>query len=374
MEKRKWYNTGIETSLLGFGAMRLKTVDGEIDEELGFKLFDMAYKAGINYFDTALPYTDRKNEIFVGKALKRYPRESFYLASKLSLFCFDTPEEAKKSVDMQLERLQTDYLDFYLIHALNKKSFQRFKDWNMLETVLEWKKQGKIRHIGFSFHDDLDTFKEILDYYDWEFVQIQLNYMDTDIQQGIEGYKMLEERKIPVVVMEPVKGGKLAAFNEDSAKPFKEYSDASLASWALRWVGSLPGVKVLLSGMNSEDQVIDNLNTFNNFKPLNEEELKRVTDVRERIKNATKVGCTACKYCMPCPAGVDIPGNFSLFNDYAMYKNKDYVGWIYQGIKKNKGEATNCIECYSCVEKCPQHIEIPEKLKEMVKEMDFLFK
>ena len=374
MEKRKWYNTGIETSLLGFGAMRLKTINGEIDEELGYKLFDMAYKAGINYFDTALPYTDRKNEIFVGKALKRYPRESFYLASKLSLFCFDTPEEAKKSVDMQLERLQTDYLDFYLIHALNKKSFQRFKDWNMLETVLEWKKQGKIRHIGFSFHDDLDTFKEILDYYDWEFVQIQLNYMDTDIQQGIEGYKMLEERKIPVVVMEPVKGGKLAAFNEDAAKPFKEYSDSSLASWALRWVGSLPGVKVLLSGMNSEDQVIDNLNTFNNFKPLNEEELKRVADVRERIKNATKVGCTACKYCMPCPAGVDIPGNFSLFNDYAMYKNKDYVGWIYQGIKKNNGEATNCVECYSCVEKCPQHIEIPEKLKEMVKEMDFLFK
>ena len=374
MEKRKWYNTGIETSLLGFGAMRLKTVDGEIDEELGFKLFDMAYKAGINYFDTALPYTDRKNEIFVGKALKRYPRESFYLASKLSLFCFDTPEEAKKSVDMQLERLQTDYLDFYLIHALNKKSFQRFKDWNMLETVLEWKKQGKIRHIGFSFHDDLDTFKEILDYYDWEFVQIQLNYMDTDIQQGIEGYKILEDKKIPVVVMEPVKGGKLAAFSDEAAKPFKEYSTASLASWALRWVGTLPGVKVILSGMNSIDQLEDNLNTFNNFKPLDSEEQKRIEDVRKRIKKLTAVGCTSCQYCMPCPAGVNIPYNFTIYNDYKMYGNKDWVEWQFGGLKNNNADASACVECQSCVEKCPQHIEIPERLKDMRKDLDFLFK
>ena len=375
MEKRKWYDMGIETSLLGFGAMRLKTVDGEIDEELGFKLFDMAYNAGINYFDTALPYTDRKNEIFVGKALKRYPRDSFYLASKLSLFCFDTPEEAKKSVDMQLERLQTDYIDFYLVHALNRNSFQRFKGWNMLETVLEWKKQGKIRHIGFSFHDSYDVFEDILNYYDgWEFVQIQLNYMDTDIQQGIKGYELLKERKIPVVVMEPVKGGKLAAFNEKAATPFKEYSDASLASWALRWVGSLPGVKVLLSGMNSEEQVIDNLNTFNNFKPLNEEEQKRVLEVRDRIKKLTAVGCTACEYCMPCPAGVNIPRNFSIFNDYYMYMNRDSANWAYQGLAKNNAGASSCVECRSCVDKCPQHIDIPEKLKEMMKEMDFLFK
>lgn len=375
MEKRKWYNTNIETSLLGFGAMRLKTVDGEIDEELGFKLFDMAYNAGVNYFDTALPYTDRKNEIFVGKALKRYPRESFYLASKLSLFCFDTVEEAKKSVDMQLERLQTNYLDFYLVHALNKKSFQRFKDWGMLETVLEWKRQGKIRHLGFSFHDSLDVFKEILEYYDgWEFVQIQLNYMDVDIQQGIEGYKILEEKKIPVVIMEPVKGGKLASFSDEVAKPFKDYSNASYASWALRWVGTLPGVKVILSGMNSEEQLKDNLETFNNFKPLSEKELSIVEDVRERIKKLTKVGCTSCKYCMPCPAGVNIPGNFWVYNDYAMYNNKESARWNFSDIANKNSKATNCVECRACVDKCPQGIDIPEKLKSMVNEMEFLFK
>ena len=375
MEKRKWYDKDIETSLLGFGAMRLKTVNGEIDEELGFRLFDMAYNAGVNYFDTALPYTDRKNETFVGKALKRYPRESFYLASKFSLFCFNKAEEAKKSIDIQLENLQTNYIDFYLIHALNKNSFQRFKEWGLLETVLEWKKQGKIKHLGFSFHDDLNTFKEILNYYDgWEFVQIQLNYMDVDIQQGIEGYKILEEKKIPVVIMEPVKGGKLAAFNEEAAKPFKEYSDASLASWALRWVGTLPGVKVILSGMNDEQQVIDNLNTFNNFKPLNDDEQKRVAVVREMIKKATKVGCTACEYCMPCPAGVMIPRNFSIYNDYAMYKNIDYTSWRYEDIKNNNGGPDVCVECRMCVDKCPQHIDVPEKLKDMIKDLDFLFK
>lgn len=375
MEKRKWYDKDIETSLLGFGAMRLKTVDGEIDEELGFKLFDMAYNAGVNYFDTALPYTERKNEIFVGKALKRYPRESFYLASKLSLFCFDTPEEAKKSVDMQLERLQTDYIDFYLVHALNKNSFQRFKDWNMLETVLEWKRKGKIRHLGFSFHDSYEVFEDILNYYDgWEFVQIQLNYMDTDIQQGIKGYKVLEEKKIPVVIMEPVKGGKLAAFNPKAAEPFTEYSNNSIASWALRWVGSLPGVKVILSGMNSEEQVKDNLETFNNFKPLNEEEQRRVLLVRDKIKELTAVGCTSCKYCMPCQAGVNIPFNFTIYNDYKMYNNKDWVEWQFEGLKNKKADASACVECRSCVDKCPQHIDIPEKLKEMVEELDFLFK
>ena len=198
--------------------------------------------------------------------------------------------------------------------------------------------------------------------------------MDTDIQQGIKGYEVLKERKIPVVVMEPVKGGKLAAFNEKAATPFKEYSDASLASWALRWVGSLPGVKVLLSGMNSEEQVIDNLNTFNNFKPLNEEEQKRVLEVRDRIKKLTAVGCTACEYCMPCPAGVNIPRNFSIFNDYYMYMNRDSANWAFQGLAKNKAGASSCVECRLCVDKCPQHIDIPEKLKEMMKEMDFLFK
>lgn len=372
MEKRKWYDKNIETSLLGFGAMRLKTIDGEIDEEQGFKLFDMAFENGVNYFDTALPYTNKKNETFVGKALKRYPRDKFFLATKLSLGLFETKEEAMKSIDIQLEALQMDYIDFYLIHALSKTSFQKFKDWDMLSVVKKWQEEGKIRHIGFSFHDDYDTFKEILDYYDWEFVQLQLNYMDQDIQQGIKGYYDLLERKIPVVVMEPVKGGKLANFNKDVAKTFLDYSNDSLAKWALRWVASLEGVKVVLSGMNDENQVIDNLNTFNNFKPLSKEEEKLVDEVANKLKKVTKVGCTSCKYCLPCPNSVNIPRIFSMYNDYYMYNDKGSANWSYSVLKKANEYADMCVECGLCSTKCPQGIDIPGELKKMQDEMDFL--
>lgn len=373
MEYRKWYEEEINTSLLGFGAMRLATIDGEIDKELGFKLFDEAYKNGVNYFDTAYPYTNKKNETFVGEALKRYPRDSFYLATKLSLFCFNTKEEAYASLENQLKTLQTDYVDFYLMHALDKKKFELIKEWKIMDKMLEYKKQGKIRHIGFSFHDSYEVFKEILDYFDWEFCQIQLNYMDQDIQQGLKGYYDLRERKIPVVIMEPVKGGKLANFNEKVAQYFKDYDETkSLASWALRWVGSLDGVKVILSGMNSMDQVKDNLETFNNFKPLNKEEMGLVEKVRTELKKVTKVGCTACKYCLPCPQGVNIPALFSIYNDYTMYKNKDNSEWIYSGLKNSNSTGLNCIGCGLCETKCPQGIKIPEVISEFYKDLSFL--
>lgn len=373
MEKRKWYEKNIETSLLGYGAMRLKTVDGQIDEELGFKLFDEAYNNGVNYFDTAFPYTNKLNEAFVGKALKRYPRDSFYLATKLSLFCFNTKEEAYESLENQLKTLKTDYVDFYLMHALDKKKFELIKEWNIMDKMLEYKKQGKIRHIGFSFHDDYDTFKEILDYFDWEFCQIQLNYMDQDIQQGLKGYYDLRERNIPVIIMEPVKGGKLANFNESVSKYFKDYApDKSLASWAMRWVGSLDGVKVILSGMNSMDQVKDNLETFSNFKPLNKEELELVEKVRTELSKITKVGCTACKYCLPCPKGVNIPAMFSIYNNYAMYQEKGDVMWRHGSLKQENASGLNCVKCGLCMPKCPQGIKIPEVISEFYKELDFV--
>jgi predicted aldo/keto reductase-like oxidoreductase len=281
MEYRKWYDKEIETSLLGFGAMRLKTVAGEIDEEKALALFDYAYKNGVNYFDTAMPYTDGKNEAFVGKALKRYPRESFYLATKLSLPYLSKREDALGLIDRQLAILQTYYIDMYLLHAMNKERFQTVMEWGLLDILRTWKEEGKIHNIGFSFHDDYATFQEILNYFDWDFCQIQLNYLDTDIQQGLQGYYDLEERKIPVIVMEPVKGGKLAGFKKSIEQIFSDYSDASVASWALRWVGSLPGVKVVLSGMNEIDQVIDNVNIFHDFRPLSNEETVRVEAVKK---------------------------------------------------------------------------------------------
>ena len=366
MEKRKWYNKNMETSLLGFGAMRLSTINGEIDEKKGFELFDKAYYSGVNYFDTARPYTNGKNEAFVGKALKRYPRESFYLATKCSMFSMQTKEDFLGILDKQLETLQTDYVDCYLLHALNKNLLKKVKEWDVINEVVKWKKEGKIRYIGFSFHDDYDTFKEILDMYDWDFCQIQLNYMDQNIQQGIKGYYDLKERNIPVIIMEPLKGGKLSHFSSDVEKIFKDYDpNSSVSSWAMRWLGGLDGIKVILSGMNEMDQLEDNLKTFTDFKPLNETENKLVDEVVEAVKNRTKVGCTKCNYCMPCPAGVNIPGCFGVYNNYAMYNNEGEFKWNYKELINNQKDASVCVECGACVTKCPQGIDIPNVLKEV---------
>ena len=374
MEYRKWYDKKITTSLLGFGAMRFTTdKNGDIEKEKADALIKKAYDNGVNYFDTAMPYTDGKNEAFVGRSLKRFPRKSFYLATKLSLGYLKTKEEVINAIDQQLKTLQTDYIDFYLLHALNKDKLDTIKEWGIIDLLEKWKKEGKIRNIGFSFHDDYKTFKKILNMYPWDFCQIQLNYMDTEFQQGIKGYFDCEEKNIPVVVMEPIKGGKLANFNKEVSKIFTDYnSEVSLSSWALRYVGSLPGVKCILSGMNEMYMVDDNLNTFSNFIPLKPEEHKLIMTVKKALKNIFEVNCTKCGYCMPCPHGVDIPGNFSIFNDYAMYKNEASVKWPFSNLKKNDADFSQCIECGECLPKCPQNIDIPNELKRMQEELKFL--
>ncbi|MCK9471228.1 MAG: aldo/keto reductase [Bacilli bacterium] len=374
MEYRKWDKVNLKTSLLGFGAMRLKTINGEIDEDKAFELFDYAYKNGVNYFDTAMPYTDGKNETFVGKALKRYKRDSFFLATKLSFGMVKSRDDVLKLIDKQLETLQTDYIDMYLLHALNKERISQIKEWNVLEIVEGWKKEGKIKNIGFSFHDDYDTFVEILNMYEWDFCQIQLNYMDTNFQQGIKGYYDLEKRGIPVVVMEPIKGGKLASFNRDIENIFKNYSDSSIASWALRWVGSLRNVKVILSGMNEMDQLVDNLDTFKNFDILSTEELEKIEQVKYALNNIIAVDCTDCRYCLPCSVGINIPGFFKILNDYKMYENENNSLWQYNNLLSKSSDYKDCIDCGICMEKCPQKIEIPKELARMGEELKFLSK
>ena len=353
-----------EASLLGFGCMRFPTLEnGEVDFEESKRIVDYAVKQGVNYIDTAWPYHGGKSELIVRDIIKDYDRESFYLADKLPLWEVKTNEDIDRIFHEQLKKCGVEYFDFYLIHAVNKERYDQVLDLKVIEQLETYREQGKIRNIGFSFHDDLDTFKKWADMYDWDFCQIQLNYMDINHQQGMEGYDILTAKGIPVIIMEPVKGGSLVKFNDEIEGILKEYnSEDSIASWAFRWVGSLPNVRVILSGMSTMEQVEDNVKTFSNFVPMNTEELKIIEKVRTEILACSKVDCTSCNYCMPCPHGVDIPGNFRNFNRHAMYQNDNYTKWAYNQMKEKGASADNCIDCGECLPKCPQFIEIPTQL------------
>ena len=332
METRKMDKLNIETSLLGFGCMRFPTTaDGEIDESEAERMLDTAIAAGVNYIDTAYPYHNGKSELLVGKVLKKYDRNSFYLATKLPVWLVHTVEDVDRLLDEQLQKLQTDHIDFYLMHAMDKAHWEQMKEIGCIERLEKLRKAGKIKYIGFSFHDKYETFEEIIEARDWDFCQIQLNYMDTREQAGLKGYELAASKGIPLVIMEPVKGGSLAVFAEDIMDKFHKLdADASAASFALRWVGSLPGVKVILIGMSTMEQVDDNLKTFGSFKPLTGEEEKTITQVTEILRSRVQNGCTGCRYCMPCPAGVDIPGCFASWNTYHMYQNYNVVKWRWE--------------------------------------------
>ena len=330
----------VKTSLLGFGCMRFPLLeDGTIDEEQTFKMFDMAINAGVNYIDTAYPYHNRLSEPLVGRALKRYDRSKIYLATKLPIWACDNKEKALEIFNGQLEKLQTDYIDFYLLHALNNDTFEKCVNLGLIDMCVELQKQGKIKNFGFSFHDSYEVFEKILNYRDWDFCQIQLNYMDTEDQAGLKGLKLCEEKGIPNIIMEPLKGGSLAAFPQEVEQIFKEEEqNSSIASWGLRYVGSFENVLVLLSGMSNVDQMQDNLNTFNNFKKFEEKDFKLIDKVVESLKNRVKNGCTGCRYCMPCPKGVNIPKFFRMWNTGAMYDNYNVVRYAYENTKEEEME------------------------------------
>jgi len=370
MEYRKFDNLGITTSLLGFGCMRFpKHQDGSINEEVAEKMIDTAIEKGVNYIDTAYPYHDGESEPFVGRVLKKYDRSSFVLATKLPIWEIKTKEDIDRIFNEQLKKLDVDYVDFYLLHALDKKKWQTVLDFNIIEYCEKMREEGKIKYLGFSFHDDYDVFEEIATYRKWDFCQIQYNYIDTDEQAGDKGYELTEKLGIPLIIMEPIKGGALASLPEDIASMLKkEDQNASLSSWALRWVATKANVKVILSGMSTMEHVLDNLETFDDFKTLNQKELKIVEEVANTIKARTKNGCTGCAYCMPCPFGVNIPRNFMIWNDYAMYSNEQTTKRRYHQLKEEE-KASFCKECGACERMCPQQIKIREDLKRVVEDM-----
>ena len=334
-------------------------------------MLDYAITHGINYIDTAFPYHNQESEPFVGKVLKKYNRDSFYLTTKMPLWFVNSIEEAEAMFENQLQRLDVDYVDFYLLHALDKEKWEKTKRLGILEYLDKMKMDGRLRNLGFSFHDDYEVFEEIIQAYPWDFCQIQYNYVDREEQAGDKGYALAEKLGIPLIIMEPIKGGSLAVLPNDLADKLKQHApNQSISSWALRWVASHSNVKVILSGMSTFDQVVDNVKTFANFKCLTIEEEALIEEIAHEIKARTMNGCTGCEYCMPCPFGVNIPKNFRIWNDFSKYGNYAVTRKAYYEDLKCEEQSSMCKQCGKCEALCPQHIAIRDDLKRVAQDME----
>lgn len=362
----------ISVSMLGFGAMRLPTdANGNIDDELNKKMVKTALDAGINYFDTAYMYMNGKSERAMGDALKPYDRNSFNLTTKMPVMMLDREEDVERIFNEQLERCRTDHFDFYLVHCLNKHNWENTKKYNVIPFLEQKKKEGKIKYLGFSHHDTPELLQEIIDYYDkWEFVQLQINKIDWKSCRGEEQYNIARKAKLPIIVMEPLRGSALANLNADATKILKDYNpDASAASWAFRWLAGLDGIFTMLSGMTKPEHLEDNIKTFKNLKPLSEEEQKVYDRALAAHMKSLAIGCTACRYC-ECPVGVDIASIFSLYNQYKQdTTGMGKTGFIshYGALRENE-RADKCIKCGLCKSKCPQQLDIPALLAKVDKE------
>lgn len=375
MEYRTITRDKIRISPLGFGAMRFPLLDnnsGKIDEERAIEMVRYAIDKGLNYIDTAYTYHMGASEAFVGRALKDGYREKVYIATKLPSWMIETYEDFDKYLDEQLERLDVETIDFYLLHTLNKKSWENLRVLDVFKFLEKAREDGKIKYIGFSFHDDLDVFKEIVDYYEWDFCQIQLNYMDRAYQAGLEGLYYAYERGISTIVMEPIKGGRLANPSPEIQAIWDEsHIKRSPADWALRWVLNHKEVSLLLSGMGDLDQVKENMATVSAASPnhLSLKELDIIDRVTKVYQEKTKVDCTSCEYCLPCPYGVAIPEVFQIYNDLSMFDNVEYTRNKYKGLVDKEADALRCTECGNCEPLCPQGIEIIRMLEEAGEEI-----
>jgi len=379
MQYRHFGKLEVKPSLLGFGAMRMPIIDGDsskINEPEAIKMIRAAIDGGVNYVDTAYPYHGGNSEYTVAKALKDGYREKVSLASKNPTWLIEKSGDFTKYLDEQLNKLEVSCIDFYLQHAFEGERWKIFKELNVYEEAMKAKADGKIKYFGFSFHAEYDVFEDIINEYDWDFCQIQYNYLDENYQAGTKGLKLAASKNIGVIVMEPLRGGRLAdKMPEDLVE---EYNQAKVkrsnVDWALRWVANQPEVSLLLSGMSSMEQVQENLKICSAEdivpgKALNDEESAMIKHIADTWNKRILVGCTACNYCMPCPAGVDIPGCFAAYNLFgsaaasAVSESKKQ----YKELKESGAGADKCINCQACVSQCPQSINIPEKLAELDK-------
>ena len=374
---------GDKVSLLGFGCMLLHKLDTDKqDIEYGQvqAMVYYAYAHGLNYFDTAFPYHMGKSEAFIGEALKKYPRDSFFLADKMPGWMLKTREDGPKLFEKQLQRCQVEFFDYYLCHAIGQSDTDftvPYEQTGVFDYLQDQKAAGRIRRLGFSFHGTPERLEMLLPRYDWDFVQIQLNYLDWDLQQAKTLYDMLAVRNIPCTVMEPVRGGSLHSLCDQAVNILKaDQPDHSPASWAIRFAASLPNVLTVLSGMSTPEHVRDNIATMTHFQPLTAHEHEVLHQALEAYRATGAIPCTACGYCMDCPSGVDIPEVFATYNRSATSlglavfvpllhhtnRHARTFAEAYSALPES-ARAHNCTSCGHCMEHCPQHIDIAERMQ-----------
>ncbi|MGM9646897.1 MAG: aldo/keto reductase [Eubacteriales bacterium] len=371
MQYRKMGKLGIDVSAFGIGCMRFpmkEDADGKrvVDQELANKIIHTAIENGVNYIDTAYVYSEKQAEKVLGKALAGGWREKVYVATKLPIWDCHTPEDLPRLYEEQRTNLGVDCIDFYLVHALNRDAWHKMRDLGVREFLTDLKAQGKIKYACFSFHDNYDAFEEILNDYDWDMCQIQFNYMDVNNQATIKGVELAGQKNIPIVIMEGLLGGRLASVPDTVQAVFDSYPEQrSAVEWAFRWLCNFPQVATVLSGVTNMEQTMDNLAIFDRTGVgiMSDEELAIVDRAREEYLRRTKVGCTGCRYCMPCPCNVDIPAIFSTWNEAFKYNTDISKNGRYRRMVSEGKGADQCVECGACMEKCPQSLHIPELLK-----------
>ena len=368
----------LKLSALGMGAMRLPVIDGDdsrVDEEKTQAMVDLAMKQGVNYYDTAWGYHGGQSELVMGRALKKYPRNSFYLATKFPGYDLSNMDKVEEIFEKQLEKCGVDYFDFYLFHNVCEMNIDAYLDpkYGIFDYLMEQKKNGRIRHLGFSAHGSVEVMRRFLEAYgkEMEFCQIQLNYLDWEFQDAKEKVELVSGYSIPVWVMEPLRGGKLASLAKEDEEKLKALRpNEKIPAWAFRFLQSIPQVTMVLSGMSNMEQMEENIRTFEEDRPLNEEEMKTLLSIAHEMVGKIALPCTACHYCVShCPQGLDIPNLLSLYNEHCFTGGGFIAPMALSAIPKDKWPSA-CIGCRSCEAVCPQQIKISEAMADFAGKLE----